>query len=127
MKKSRSLQSQKGFTLIELLSVMVIMGVMGSVAVKKVDFITDTASSKTLVIAVKELNIRESLVWTNMKISNEGYTKDEDVYASFNTDLGPKLKWSPGPTIGGGTLHCESQSIVLNRTPSSNSSAGKWQ
>jgi prepilin-type N-terminal cleavage/methylation domain-containing protein len=62
MKKRRSLQNQKGFTLIELISVMIIMGVMSSVAVKKVDFITDTASSKTLAITVKELNIRESLV-----------------------------------------------------------------
>ena len=41
---------------------MVIMGVMGSVAVKKVDIITDTASSKALAIAIKELNVRESLV-----------------------------------------------------------------
>ena len=127
MKKSHSLQSQKGFTLIELLSVMVIMGVMGSVAVKKVDFITDTASSKTLVIAVKELNIRESLVWSNMKISNDGYTTDQDVFATLDKDLGAKFKWNPGPTIGGGTLHCESQSIVLNRTHSTTSGAGKWQ
>jgi prepilin-type N-terminal cleavage/methylation domain-containing protein len=44
MKKRRSLQNQKGFTLIELISVMIIMGVMSSVAVKKVDFIRDTAS-----------------------------------------------------------------------------------
>ena len=45
MKPKYYLQNQKGFTLIELLSVMIIMGVMGSVAVKKVDFITDTAST----------------------------------------------------------------------------------
>jgi hypothetical protein len=44
------------------------MGVMSSVAIKKVDFITGTASTRALAVTVKELNIRESLVWSNMKI-----------------------------------------------------------
>ncbi len=127
MEKRRSLRNQKGFTLIELISVMIIMGVMSSVAVKKVDFITDTASTRALAITVKELNVRESLVWSNMKISNDGYTTDEDIFAALDTKLGVKLKWNPGPTIDGGTLHCESQSIVLIRTPSTTSAAGKWQ
>ncbi len=127
MKKKCSLRNQKGFTLIELISVMIIMGVMSSVAVKKVDFITDTASTRALATALKELNVRESLVWSNMKISNDGYTTDEDIFAALDTNLGAKLKWNPGPTIDGGTLHCESQSIVLNRTHSANSTAGKWQ
>ena len=127
MKKRPSLRNQKGFTLIELLSVIIIMGVMSSVAVKKVDFITDTATTRALAITVKELNVRESLVWSNMKISNDGYTTDEDVFAALDKDLGAKFKWNPGPTIGGGTLHCESQSIVLNRTHSTASAAGKWQ
>ena len=127
MKKRCSLRNQKGFTLIELISVMIIMGVMSSVAIKKVDFITGTASTSALAVTVKELNIRESLVWSNMKISNDGYTTDEDAFAALDKNLGAKLKWNPGPAIDGGTLHCESQSIVLNRTHSANSTAGKWQ
>jgi prepilin-type N-terminal cleavage/methylation domain-containing protein len=127
MRKRNCLRNQKGFTLIELISVMIIMGVMSSVAVKKVDFMTDTASSKALVIAVKELNVRESLVWSNTKISDDGYTTDADVFAAVDKDLGAKFKWNPGPAIGGGTLHCESQFIVLNRIPSTYSAAAKWQ
>jgi prepilin-type N-terminal cleavage/methylation domain-containing protein len=127
MKKRRGLQNQKGFTLIELISVMIIMGVMSSVAVKKVDLITDTASTRSLATTVKELNVRESLVWSNMKISNDGYTTDEDVFTALDKNLGAKLKWNPGPTIDGGTLHCESQSIVLNRIPSTTTAAGKWE
>jgi prepilin-type N-terminal cleavage/methylation domain-containing protein len=127
MKKRRSLLNQKGFTLIELLSVMIIMGVMSSVAVKKVDFITDTASAKALAITVKELNVRESLVWSKIKISIDGYTTDADLFPALDKDLGAKFKWNPGPTIDGGTLHCESQSIALHRTHSTNSAAGKWQ
>ena len=127
MKNESSLRNQKGFTLIELISVMVIMGVMSSVAVKKVDFITDTASERALAITVKELNVRESLIWSKMKISIDGYTTDADLFAALDKDLGAKFKWNPGPTIDGGTLHCESQSIVLNRTPSKTSAAGQWQ
>ena len=121
------LQNQKGFTLIELISVMIIVGVMSSVAVKKVDLITGTACRSVLTTAVKEINIRESLVWSNTKISSEGYTTDGDIFVALDKNLGAKLKWNPGPAIDGGTLHCESQSIVLNRIHSTNSTAGKWQ
>ena len=127
MKKRSGLQNQKRFTLIELISVMIIMGVMSSVVARKVDFITGTASSKALSIAVKELNVRESLVWSNKKISDDGYTTDAEVFAALDRDLGAKFKWNPGPTIDGGTLHYESQSIVLNRTHSTTSAPGKWQ
>ena len=127
MKERPSLRNQKGFTLIELTSVMIIMGVMSSVAIKKVDLITDTASSQALAISVKELNVRESMAWSNMKISNDGYTTDADVFAALDKDLGAKFKWNPGPTIDGGTLHCESESIVLNRIHSTTSAAGKWE
>ena len=120
-------QNQKGFTLIEMISAMIIIGVMGSVAVIKADFMTDTASAKALAIAVKELNVRESLVWSKIKISIEGYTTDAELFAVLDKDLGVKFKWNPGPTIDGGTLHCESQSIVLHRTHSTNSVAGKWK
>ena len=127
MKKRHSLGNQKGFTLIELISIMIILGVLGSVAIRKYDNLTNTANERILAVTVKELNARESLIWANMKISNEGYTNDTDAYTALNTDIGSRLKWNPGPTIDGGTLHCESQSIVLNRTHSTNSAAGKWQ
>jgi prepilin-type N-terminal cleavage/methylation domain-containing protein len=127
MKKRPCLRNQKGFTLIELISVMVIMGVMSSVTIKKVYFVVDTASTQALAVAVKELNIRESLIWSNMKISNDGYTTDEAVFAALDKNLGSRFKWDPGPNISGGTLHFESHSIVLNRTPSTNPAAGKWQ
>ena len=127
MKKSHSLGNQKGFTLIELISIMIILGVLGSVAIRKYDNLTNTANERVLATAVKELNARESLIWANMKISSDGYTNDTDVYTALNTDLGSRVKWNPGPTIDGGTLHIESQSIVLNRNHSTNSAAGKWQ
>jgi prepilin-type N-terminal cleavage/methylation domain-containing protein len=51
--------SQRGFTLIELLTMMVIVGVMSSVGVKKLDLLSDTATKRALQEGAKELNIRE--------------------------------------------------------------------
>jgi hypothetical protein len=89
--------------------------------------LTDTAGKRALAAALVELNVRESLIWANIKISGSGYTTDEDIFAALDKNLGVKLKWNPGPTIDGGTLQLESQSIVLKRIHSVNSAAGKWQ
>jgi hypothetical protein len=103
------------------------MGVMSSVAIKKVDFITDTASAKAIELAVKELNVRESLIWTNIKLSYDGWTDDSAVFAAVDTDLGAQYNWSPKPKITGGRLHLKSQKIALSRIASTNTSAGRWQ
>lgn len=127
MKVRFSKLNQEGFTLIELISIMIILGVLGSVAIRKYDNLTKTANMTALAAAVIELNVRESLIWANMKISGDGYTTDEDIFAALDKNLGAKLKWDPGPTVDGGTLHLESHSIRLNRTPSTRSAAGKWK
>ena len=121
------IRNQKGFTLIEMISIMIILGVLGSVGVKKYDNFTHTASEQILTTAVYELNTREKLIWVDMKISTDGYKKDEDVYAVLDTNVGSRLKWNPGPNIGGGTFHCESASRILTRTPSSITEAARWQ
>jgi len=106
---------------------MIIMGVLSSVGVKKYDNFTHTANETILAIAIYELNTREKLIWVDMKISIDGYTNDADFYAALDTNVGSRLKWNPDPNIGGGTLHCESASRVLTRTPSSITEAAKWQ
>lgn len=126
MKRGFHNLNQKGFTLIELISIMIILGVLGSVVIQKFEQLSDTAAARALAAGVKELNVRESLVWTNMKISSVGYTTDEDVFAIVDKNLGVKYKWNPGPTIDGGTLHFEKQSIGLTRAYSNDTSAARW-
>ncbi|MGD9079002.1 MAG: prepilin-type N-terminal cleavage/methylation domain-containing protein [Desulfobacterales bacterium] len=129
MRKKRDRLNQKGFTLIELISVMIIMGVVASVSIKKFDIVSNTAGEKALQLGIKELNIRESLTWSNIKISSDGYTNDADLWSLLepDLDLGGKYHWNPGPDIAaGGTLHFDSNSIALNRQPSTMTSAGKW-
>jgi prepilin-type N-terminal cleavage/methylation domain-containing protein len=127
MSKKPNRLNQKGFTLIELISVMIIMGVVASVSIQKFDLLSDSASQQALISGVKELNIRESLTWTNLKISNAGYTSDEELFPLIETNLGGSLKWNPGPTIGGGTLCYGAYSKTLTRIASSERSAGKWE
>ena len=127
MRKKVVCLNQKGFTLIELISVMIIMGVVASVSIQKFDVISDSASERALDSAIKELNVRESLVWSNIKISADGYLTDEDLFDAVDTDLGDAYKWNPGPDrLAGGTLHLRSQSKALNRQESTITSAGKW-
>jgi prepilin-type N-terminal cleavage/methylation domain-containing protein len=127
LQRQFSIQNQKGFTLIEMISIMIILGVLGSVGTKKYDDFTHTANETILATAIHELNTREKLIWVDMKISINGYTNDVDVYTALDTNFGSRLKWNPDPNIGGGTLHCESASRILIRIPSSITEAAKWQ
>jgi len=126
-KKKLSFLNQKGFTLIELISVMIIMGVMSSVAVKKFDSVGDTASEQALESATKELNVRESLTWINIKFSSAVWANDADTFAQVDTDLGADFVWTSGPNASGGSLSFRSNSIHLSRNASTTAAMGSWQ
>ena len=125
--RSFHMKRQEGFTLIELISVMVIMSTMFSVAVKKFDLLSDSASITALKAGISELRTRESVAWFKIRLSNTGYTNDADVYNSFDKDMGQGYSWNPGPDVSGGRLHFKSQSIDLNRVPSTSTSPGSWK
>jgi prepilin-type N-terminal cleavage/methylation domain-containing protein len=119
--------NQGGFTLIELMSVMVIFSVIASVGVKKIDFISDTATERAMLEGVKELNTRESLTWINIKLSPAGWTDDAQNFAALDKDLGSDYQWTAGPNAFGGTLNFRGQSVVLSRVVSTNKTSGYWQ
>ncbi len=127
MRKELYRLNQKGFTLIEMVSVMIIMGVVASVSIQKYDIVSDTANQRALTVGIKELNVRESLEWSNVKISGDGYTTDEDLWSLVVTNLGSHYKWTAGPDrVSGGTLTFKTASRVLSRQPSTETSAGRW-
>jgi len=121
------ISDQKGFTLIEFISILVIMGVLASVAVKRFDQLSGGATDRVLRDGVKELNTRESLIWTDIKLSSANWANDAEVFSRMDTGLGPDFNWAAGPNAAGGILSFRDQSIALNRIASTNSSAGKWQ
>ena len=116
----------KGFTLIELISVMVIMGVMLSVAIKKFDTLTDQASITAIKSGVQELRTRESVTWFKIKMSDTGYTNDVDLFNAVDNNLGQEYIWNPGPDISGGRLHFKGVSVSLNRAQSTPNSPASW-
>ena len=118
--------NRNGFTLIELLSVLVIMSVMISVGIKKFDLLSDTASITALKEGVRELNTQETLIWTQIKLSESEWTSDADVYDAVDKNLGQSYRWDPGPNIDGGTLHYKYRSVVLVRNESTMNSVGSW-
>ncbi len=88
MQAINSINNARGFTLIELIAVMVIMGVMASVAVKKLDLISNTTSDRALLEVRKELNVRETIIWTKIKWTSAGWTDDATLFAMLDTDMG---------------------------------------
>ena len=125
-------KNKQGFTLIEIMAVLVIMGVMGSVLVSKINDVTGTADLRALETGVAELNAREMLFWTNAKFAPGGWTGnggDGGVWPVMvlNTDVGSQYSWTVGPDrITGGTLRFGSQSFNLNRSESTNTLSGRW-
>ena len=127
------IKNSQGFTLIEILAVLVIMGVMASVAVSKINDISGTADLRALDTGIAEINAREMLYWTNAKFAPGGWSGnggDDFVWTTWmvmNTDLGSEYSWLPNPPIiGGATLSFGSQSIPLNRAVSTNIAAARW-
>ena len=118
---------QKGFTLIEIISVMVIMGVMVSVVIKKFDLLSDNTSITALRSGIRELNTRETVAWSKLKLSDTGYTSDTDVYNAFDKIIGPQYIWNPAPNTSGGRLQFNSQSIDLTRFSSTPTSPASWK
>ena len=132
MRKRFSCLNQKGFTLIEMISVMIIMGVVASVSIQKLNVVTDNAHEQALITGIKELNVREALIWSNIKISTDGYTNDENLWTlmqeKFYLDLGTDYVWSPEVPgrLTGGTLSFKTASRSLNRQESTELVPGRW-
>ena len=124
-------KNSQGFTLIEIMAVLVIMGVMASVAVSKINDISGTAEFRALETGVAELNAREMLYWTNAKFAPAGWSgngSDGGVWAVMvlNTDLGSEYSWTAPPAEGGGELNFGSRSINLDREASTNLKSARW-
>lgn len=126
MQLERIRMNQKGFTLIEIMAVLVILAVLSSVTVKKINDIGGAAEQRALETGISELNVRETLTWTNLKLAPGGYTNDNDIWSAMNTNLGANYSWSAAPNASGGTLQFGSQSAILGRTSSTPTSASRW-
>lgn len=120
------LADPRGFTLIEIIAVLVILSVLAGVAVPRFIDVAASADQRSLDVGIAELNQRESLVWANLKLSNQGWTSDAETFALMDLDLGPGYHWPGGAGASGGTLRFGSETAALSRTPSTTLSAARW-
>ena len=128
MKQKFPISNEKGFTLIEVISVIVILGVMASVGAQKADLLSTAADERALLEGVNQLNSLETLVWTNMKLSQAGWEGDATVFSKImEGEIGSEYIWKDGPNLTGGTLLYRSKSITLSRSPSTAASWGTWK
>lgn len=119
--------NQGGYTLVEIIAVLIILAILASLSIPKFVDLGANANKTALRSAVNELNGREQLVWTQIKTSQIGWTDDETIFSQIDSDLGADYKWSPKANIDGGILHFKDQMIKLQRTPSTETSAGRWK
>lgn len=114
-----------GFSLIELIAVLAIVCIIASMALPKFLNLEENAGKAVFGGAVSELNARESLTWSDVKLSPTGWVDDASVFSRTELGLGG-FEWAPGVTAGGGELRYRSRSALLRRTASSDVNSGRW-
>lgn len=103
---------------------MVIVGIMASVGVVKYERFTKTAIENEFYIALRELNVRESLHFFDARLSDT-YIDDENIFDRINFDLGA-ARWRSGPASTGGQLQIQGAVAVLSRAESSRAGPAQW-
>jgi len=137
MKLKADIFGQEGFTLLELVAVLLILGLLASLAIPRYMSMDASASSSAIDAAVSELNGRESLIWADLKISESGYDEangDTMVWNRMKNDstnswpeLGYDYRWTAGPNQTGGTLQFKAaEPFALVRSASTKSDPANW-
>jgi prepilin-type N-terminal cleavage/methylation domain-containing protein len=119
---------QKGFTLLEIIAVLVILSILAAIAVPKYVSLDESARQRAIDAGIAELNGRETLTWSNEKISVSGWESDEKTFGLIDFFLGDDYEWGTDePTPSGGTLQFKDGTPVhLSRTESTNEKPGSW-
>jgi prepilin-type N-terminal cleavage/methylation domain-containing protein len=119
---------EKGFTLVEIIAVLVILSVLTAVAIPRYLSIDENARQRAIDSGIAELNGRETLTWSNIKITTTGYIDDAALFPQVDTTLGVHFSWDGGgPADSGGTLKFKlTTSVPLTRTASDFERPANW-
>jgi prepilin-type N-terminal cleavage/methylation domain-containing protein len=121
--------SEEGFTLLEIIAVMVILSILAAIAVPKYVSLDESSRQRAIDAGIAELNGRETLTWSNEKISVSGWVSDDKTFGRIDPFLGNEYDWDSAdpPDVDGGTLTFkDSNPVSLTRVQSTNDRPGSW-
>ena len=121
--------NEQGFTLLEIIAVMVILSILAAIVVPKYVSLDESARQRAIDAGIAELNGRETLTWSNEKISISGWVSDEKTFGLIDPVLGDEYEWDPGDppeTDGGSLTFKKSASVTLSRIESTVERPGSW-
>jgi prepilin-type N-terminal cleavage/methylation domain-containing protein len=121
-------ECNKGFTLLEIIATLVILSILAAIAVPKYVSLDESARQRAIDAGIAELNGRETLTWSNEKISVSGWVSDVKTFGEVDKYLGDEYQWdTDDPDQNGGTLTFkESHPVALSRVESTNERPGSW-
>ena len=125
--------NDRGFTLLEIIAVLVILSILAAIAVPKYVSLDQSARQRAVDAAIAELNGRETLTWSNHKITSSGYLGDDRIFGTIagpsppvDYDLGSEYTWSGTLAIGGGTITFKKAPVNLTRVGSTTGQPASW-
>jgi len=123
--------NQKGFTLVEIIAVLIILSVLAAMAVPRYIDLEENARQRAIDAAISELNGRERLHWSRIKITLNGFDGDANLWATLDKYLGDNYEFENLGNIttnGGGNLRFKEGSWVsLSRAPSTTTQPAQWK
>jgi len=114
--------------LLEIIAVLVILSILAAIAVPKYVSLDESARQRAIDAGIAELNGRETLTWSNEKISVSGWVSDIKTFGLIDPFLGIEYEWGTDePVRTGGTLTYKgSAPVTLSRTESMLDRPGAW-